>query len=53
MFIKPPNDWVTACGTYGIYSIISRGLLRFFSSFRAAYNQGRLRFFYFFIYWKV
>jgi len=26
MFIKPPNDWVTACDTYGIYSVVSRGL---------------------------
>jgi len=26
IFIKLPNDWVTACGTYRIYSIVRRGL---------------------------
>jgi len=37
--------------TYRIYSIVKAWFIKFFSSFRAAYNQGRLRFFLYLIEW--
>jgi len=36
MLIKPPNDCVTACGTYRIFFDCTPRLIKLLSSFRAA-----------------
>ena len=40
--------WVSFVTAYRVYSIVSRGLWIFFSSFRAAYDKGRLTYFIFY-----
>jgi len=45
MFTKPPNDWVTACGTNRIFPIVHRDLLIFFHHFVRLIIKGGLDFF--------